>query len=276
MPLHGLQVQEIDVIKDLNLSNGDGKDDPDLANLELFHLVGPFGPDVTKYILKGAKNLKNLALVINWLETCSVQPTGDKDYIGIEYLKEVLKVNPLDTNLEQLHLSAIDKKNRHKLDKECAAFVLNTFGARLKHLGNFSNWNLKRDDRNSLVAEIVAQNRSLVVDENLKINKLFGSGGNGGDKIDFHKKFVENRMSFSCQDPQTLVFDQYDEGRNNNNFVADVISMFDVLAGLHGFLDGNGGLDEASDSDDSIMESDDGDDVFAEDDDEEMNLWLNE
>ena len=47
-------IQMIDVIKDFNLNNGEGKDDPDLTHLKLFHLVGPFGPEVTSYIIKGA------------------------------------------------------------------------------------------------------------------------------------------------------------------------------------------------------------------------------
>jgi hypothetical protein len=36
---NALQLQTIDVIKDFNLENGDGKDDPELKHLELFHLV---------------------------------------------------------------------------------------------------------------------------------------------------------------------------------------------------------------------------------------------
>ena len=49
--------------------------------------------------------------------------------------------------------------------------------------------------------------------------------------------------------------------------------LFDVIAGLHGFLEPNGaGPDEQSDSDESFMESDEGEDVFEEEGD--LNLWM--
>jgi len=256
---NALQLQTIDVIKDFNLENGDGKDDPELKHLELFHLVGPFGPDVTSYMIKGANHIKNLALVINWMDPsyCSVQPSSDKDYIGTEYLKELLKVNLLD-QITQLHLSGRDKKSRAKLDKECVGYVLTTFGATLKHLGNFYYWNLK-NERWNLINEITAQNRSIVMEEHLKSGK--------GEKIDFHKKYVEDRLTFSCQDPNSLISEQYDD--NRHGFMAD---LFDVIAGLHGFLEPNGAPDEQSDSDESFMESDDGEDVFEEEGD--LNLWM--
>ena len=48
--------------------------------------------------------------------------------------------------------------------------------------------------------------------------------------------------------------------------------LFDFIAGLHGFLEPNGVLDEQSDSDESFMESDDGQNVFEEEGD--LNLWM--
>ena len=66
-------------------------------------------------------------------------------------------------------------------------YVLTTFGATLKHLGNFYYWNLK-NERWNLINEITAQNRSIVMEEHLKSGK--------GEKIDFHKKYVEDRLSF--------------------------------------------------------------------------------
>ena len=257
---NALQLQTIDVIKDFNLENGDGKDDPELKHLELFHLVGPFGPDVTSYMIKGAQHIKNLALVINWMDPsyCSIQPSSDKDYLGTDYLKELLKINPLE-NMTQLHLSGKDKKSRAKLDKDCVGYVLTTFGATLKHLGNFTYWNLKNEKWN-LINDITAQNRAIVMEEHLK--------SRNGEKIDFHKKFVEDRLTFSCQDPQSLISEQFDD--RTSGFMAD---LFDVIAGLHGFLEpGNGAPDEQSDSDESFMESDDGDDVFEEEGD--LNLWM--
>lgn len=59
-----LAIQMIDIEKDFNFGNGEGKKDPNLVHLQRFHLIGPFGPDVTGYLIKGANQLKNLALTI--------------------------------------------------------------------------------------------------------------------------------------------------------------------------------------------------------------------
>merc|ERR1739848_619926 len=108
-PSRGIEM--IEVIKDFNLKYGEGKDDPELTNLKLLNLAGPFGPDITSYLIKGAKLIDNLGLAINWVDPhyCSVQPSSDKDYIGTEYLEELINVNPLP-NLYQLHLSGSDEE----------------------------------------------------------------------------------------------------------------------------------------------------------------------
>ena len=248
----------IDVLKDFNIGNGDGKDDPDLRHLEQFHLVGPFGPEVTAYMIKGAAQLKNLALMINWIDPnfCSVQPTSDKDYLGIEYLKELLKTNNLKA-MSELHLSARDRRSRAKLDKQCADFVLTTFNAHLRHLGYLGHWNIGKTDRWQLIEEAVQQNRHIVFDETLK--KTYSRSF-----LDFNQRYVENRSHFSCQNSQSLISSQYNE--NNNGFMAD---LFEVIAGLHGFFeDGNNQvppLGDYSDSEDSFDEDED-DDVLSDDD----------
>ena len=63
--------QMIDVINDFKLETIDGKDDPNLTNLELFHLVGPFRSEVACYIIKGAEDIKDLGLGVNWSDNCS-------------------------------------------------------------------------------------------------------------------------------------------------------------------------------------------------------------
>jgi hypothetical protein len=51
-------IQMIDIEKDFNIKNGEGKDDPLLSDLEYFHLSGPFGPEVVTYILKGKTGIR--------------------------------------------------------------------------------------------------------------------------------------------------------------------------------------------------------------------------
>lgn len=180
----------------------------------------------------------------------SVQP-DDKDYLGVDYLKEILKVNDLK-NVNQLHLSGgFKKRNKTKLDKNCLDFVLSRFGKQLRHLGNFDQWNLSKNDRLQIVDDFRAQNYGIILEEHLK--------SKSEAKIDFGQRFVENRMQFSCQDAKSLLSDHFEDKHH------DFLDLFDVIAGLHGFMEGNGndGNDD-SDSDDSIMESDDGDDVFVD------------
>ena len=75
----------IDVINDFNVGNGDSKSDPDLKHLEQLHLAGPFGAELTKYLIRGATNLKDLALLITWPSgaNLSIQPANNRDYLGI-------------------------------------------------------------------------------------------------------------------------------------------------------------------------------------------------
>ena len=119
----------------MNLENSEENDDQGLASLKLLHLAGPFGPEITSYLIKGAKFIDNLGLAINWVDSdyCSLQPTSSKDYIGTEYLKELVKVNPL-SNLYQLHLSGSNEESREKLDKHCVSIVYTLFCTSLKQI----------------------------------------------------------------------------------------------------------------------------------------------
>ena len=219
-------IQMIDVIKDFSLNNGEGKEDPDLTRLKLFHLVGPFGPEVTSYIIKGATLIEDLCLGIDWMTPhfCSIQPNSEKDFIGIEYLKEMIKVNTLP-NLHQLHLSGLDDVSKAYLDKDCLNFVLNTFGSTLKHFGNFFKWNLSTLERWVTADRMTNQNCAIILEEHLKNIK--------DEKVDLQKKYVEDRKSYSCQDPNSLVFQQYNSVRivyDSNGNVTDITDPDDDLS----------------------------------------------
>ena len=227
----------IEVIKDLNLENTEGNDDQGLANLELLLLAGPFGPEITSYLIKGAKFINNFGLSINWVDSvyCSLQPRSNKDYIGTEYLKELVKVNPL-SNLYQLHLSGSNEESREKLDKHCVSIVYTLFCTSLKHLGNFFYWNLTNEEKRNMANALKANNCAIVLEEHLKNIKE--------EKLDVQKDYVDDRLTFSCQDPKSLISEQYYQKRKS------LIPVFEANIGLHGFAEIHGIIpEEMSDSD---------------------------
>lgn len=67
MTIHALHFHQIDIINDFNLGNGDGKVDPDLKHLELLHIHGPFGPEVTSYLIKGKLMNSSATVVVIFL-----------------------------------------------------------------------------------------------------------------------------------------------------------------------------------------------------------------
>ena len=79
--------------------------------------------------------------------------------------------------VEELHLYAQFRKGRSRLLKDCADFVLATFPA-LKHLGNFSFWNLNRSEKNEIFAKSRSSNRGIIFDED-----LFASGFNSHPNV---------------------------------------------------------------------------------------------
>lgn len=77
--IHLFQDASLDLFPDTNFK---------LASLERVHISGPFGNALIKYLLRGAENIKSLALGIEWLDPafCSTQPEGRSDFLGKEYL----------------------------------------------------------------------------------------------------------------------------------------------------------------------------------------------
>ena len=223
-------IHMIDIVKDFNFSNGDGKRDPNLTRLQRFHLIGPFGPDVCGYMIKGSNQLKNLALTIDWLEPglCSVQPTSNKDLLGKEYFNELKNVNSLKS-VSELHLAAKYKKGRQKLDKDFAFYLLFSHGKSLKHLGNFKYWNFNyKDCRKDLAQDMIKQNLDLTFDEHLKEFQNKDEGIK-----DFRKCYVEGRSRLSCCDPRSVIY-HHQHGTGNellsdffgNNFLERAILFF--------------------------------------------------
>merc|ERR1719369_2511937 len=206
--------------------------------------------------MKGASHIKDLGLAIDWMDPhhCSIQPSSDKDYIGTEYLKEIVKVNSLQ-NLSQLHLSGFNEKSRTKLDKDCVGYVLTMFGAKLKHLGNFYYWNLKADERWNLANGITTKNCAILFEEHLKSMKDI--------RVDFHKKYVEDWQTFSCHNPKSLIYQQYNSIRILYDFNDNIADITDTS-------------DQISDSDIDLsfdLDSDDNEGILEENG-NPLNLWL--
>ena len=207
--------QTVDVIKDFNFGNSDVNGNQKLTHLKLFHLAGPFGPDVTCYMLEGATQIDDLGLAINWLEPnyCNVQPITDKDYIGIEYLEEIFKVNTLES-LSQLHLAGWNTRSRAKLNKECVGYVLAVFWNVLKHLGNFFHWNLKYEEQFEIAEWMTAVNCSIVLEEHLFYPyEVTGC---------LQETFIEDRLTFSCQHPESLF------AGNLTDLVSEKLGSYDL------------------------------------------------
>ena len=203
--------QTVDVIKDFNFGNSDVNSDPKLTHLKRFHLAGPFGPDVTCYMLDGATQIDDLGLAINWLEPnyCNVQPITDKDYIGIEYLEEIFKVNTLES-LSQLHLVGWNTRSRSKLNKECVGYVLAVFWNVLKHLGNFFHWNLKYEEQFEIAEWMTAVDCSIKLEEHLFY------------PYEVTETFFDDRLTFSCQHPESLF------ARNLTDLVSEKLGSYDL------------------------------------------------
>ena len=98
----------------------------------------------------------------------SVQPANNKDFLGIDYMQEIMKSNPLK-KLTQLHLYSRDGRSKKFLDKNCAEFLLRHFGS-LKHFGTFKHWKLSRSERTDIVTQAVKENRQLSFDESIRAN----------------------------------------------------------------------------------------------------------
>lgn len=186
-----------------------------LTCLKTVHLSGPFGHSVVKYLLKGAESITSLSLGIEWLDPafCSTQPENRNDFLGKEYLEEILTSCSL-SKLEELHLYAQYRRGRHRLTKECAEFVLGRFQS-LRHLGNFNFWNLSRPEKNEVISATRSLNREMVFDED-----LYTSNTSYSYNDQFEYCYIEDRGSYACNNICLK--------KDNTGFLSD---FFEVLAG---------------------------------------------
>jgi hypothetical protein len=105
--------------------------------------------------------------------------------------EEILTVNEL-SKVEELHLYAQFRRGRIQLVKDCAEFVLSRFPA-LKHVGNFSFWNINRSEKNEILAKSRSSNRGILFEED-----LFTSGFNSHqmvNKVHYFLTTAETKIS---------------------------------------------------------------------------------
>jgi len=149
---------------DLAMENSVSDTNKGLGKLKELHLMGPFGFQITKFLLSGAVQLLSLTLAIEWPDPafCNVRPTSSKDLLGKEYMDELLQSNNLSL-LEEIHLLAQYVRGRKHLTKDFALYVVKTFPL-LKHFGTTRLWNMTTGERREFRSYLTSTNRNIVID----------------------------------------------------------------------------------------------------------------
>ena len=243
-------LHHVKVEKDMNLQNVENP--LPLKKLEEVHLIAPLGCDIVKYILWGAEAVRSLYLGVEWLLWLH-QPSSSKDLLGVDYLKEILFVNPLP-NLSELHLSAQFRRGRKKLDEACAYFILARF-PRLRHLGNFEYWNLSANEVANLRMSVRKVNRDVTFDED-----LFAPHHHNEAARFYYRYVPERRRLCCCVDPRLRRAGA--SAANGLGGVGSILpDIFDILgADVDSDDDDDDGEDLSDGSDDdSDGDEDDGD-----------------
>ena len=228
-------INHIAVDKDHNLQLYDDEKSF-FKHLEEFHLCGPFGNDLVRYLVKSADLLKCLTLSIEWLDPafCDNQPLDRKDLLGVEYLSQILNVNPM-SHLEEIHLMAQYRRGRSRLLRECAEMILEKFPL-IRHIGNFQYWNMTSEDVKVIMAIVRSTNRDIVFEEDLFCV--------GSENAKFEYKYIPNRGCLSCHN---IVIKKED-----TNIFAN---FFDTLALPPDLMDDDD--EDLAEADDNLNEDDD-------------------
>jgi len=189
--------KKIIVEKDADLRNLSCKQHS-FRKLRELHLVGPLFAEYVRYAISGVNDLRCLTLGIEWPhETfCTVGPELSIDYIGKEYMQELLSVNTLE-GLEEIHFFAQYKRGAIRLTEAFAVYLASTF-KNLKHLGTFKLWSGEMNPATCM--QIIKMiNPSITFDENysVKTNKSI-SKENKTDRITFNAKSFKDMSPYSC------------------------------------------------------------------------------
>eukprot|EP00092_Neocalanus_flemingeri_P001479 GFUD01001577.1.p1 GENE.GFUD01001577.1~~GFUD01001577.1.p1 ORF type:complete len:474 (+),score=176.10 GFUD01001577.1:172-1422(+) len=162
-----------------------------LPKLRQLHLMGPFGSQLTRYLLSGCHQLDCLSLAVEWPDPafCNVVPASRKDFLGREYLEEVMQGNNLDS-LRELHFMAQYARGRKHLTKDFAMFLIKNFPT-LRHLGTFRLWSMTAGERREVRRYVRTSNLNITLDPDTEARPSENFG-------DFRNIFISNRSEAAC------------------------------------------------------------------------------
>jgi len=162
-----------------------------LRKVREVHLMGPFPSSVTRYLLDSSPDLETLTLSVDWPEPacCNILPDMRLDYLGTNYMKQVLAGNSL-AKVKELHLMTQYSRGKKYLDSDFAQFIMKSLPS-LEHLGCFRCWNMTLRQRREARQAAVSKSLNIVVDQDTKPRPSENVG-------DFRNIFDPDKMKSSC------------------------------------------------------------------------------
>ena len=184
-------ITQIHIERDVELECQENLSNKGLQKLSEVHIMGPFRSTFTRYLLDSSPNIETLTLSVDFPDPafCNVVPDPRKDYLGIEYMKEVMKGNNF-AHVKEMHLMTQYSRGRKNLDKDFAMFVLKHF-VKLQHLGHFKLWSLTPKQKREIKDHLLSTKRSIIIDSDHKPRPSENVG-------DLRNIFVGDRMEASC------------------------------------------------------------------------------
>ena len=157
------------------------------SRLQELHLIGPFESAFVRFAVLGADRLRSLSLGIAWPYTITTQ---QKNFLGLQFIKEVRTGNPLPL-LEELHLfTGADDGRGHRLDPELAYYLATELRS-LKHLGSFAFWSLEPFSIRHVMTKVRQINPAITFDDVSSLSNRTSSNK-------FLECYREDRARLAC------------------------------------------------------------------------------